>query len=65
MRAVFVSDTQLGFDYALNPRVRMRHGGEDFFANFERVLDHAIVAKADLLIEAATSSLGLAFRGRF
>ncbi|UCG52315.1 MAG: DNA repair exonuclease [Candidatus Latescibacterota bacterium] len=50
IRIVFLADTHLGFDYPLRPRVERRRRGQDFFDNFQRVLDHAVRSKADLLV---------------
>lgn len=41
LRIVLLADTHLGFDLPARPRVERRRRGEDFFANFERVLRHA------------------------
>lgn len=50
MRVVFVSDTHLGIDLPIRPRVERHRRGEDFFANFERVLDYATEHRADLVL---------------
>ena len=50
IRIVFFSDTHLGFDYPLRPRSERPRRGPDFFANFERVLDHARRTRADLVV---------------
>jgi DNA repair exonuclease SbcCD nuclease subunit len=47
---VFFSDTHLGFDYPLRPRVTKRRRGEDFYKNFEAVLSYAIDNDVDLII---------------
>ena len=47
---LFVSDTHLGFDYPFKPRVERRRRGEDFFANYRRVLTKAKEEKVDCLI---------------
>jgi DNA repair exonuclease SbcCD nuclease subunit len=47
---IFFSDTHLGFDYPLRPRVNKRRRGEDFFRNFQIVLSYAIDNKCDLVI---------------
>ncbi len=46
----FFADTHLGFDYPVRPRIARRRRGEDFYANFHRVLDGASGAKVDLLV---------------
>lgn len=50
IRIVFVTDTHLGFDLPVRPRVKKERRGEDFFRNFQSVLEHAVSAKADLVI---------------
>ena len=50
IRVIFFSDTHLGFDYPLRPRAERPRRGPDFFANFQRVLDHARSSRADLVI---------------
>lgn len=42
VRVVLVADTHLGFDLPLRPRVERRRRGNDFFANYHRVLDHVV-----------------------
>ncbi len=50
IRFVFLADTHLGFDYPLRPRVERRRRGEDFFANYLRVLDYADGADVDFVV---------------
>lgn len=54
IRFVFFSDTHLGFDFPLRGPVRggsaRRRRGQDFFDNYQRVLDHAIDSNADAVI---------------
>ena len=50
LRVIFFSDTHLGFDYPIRPRSTKPRRGADFFANFQRVLDHARHSRADLVI---------------
>lgn len=50
MRVVFFSDTHLGFDLPLRPRSARERRGEDFFANFERVLAFAERERVDLVL---------------
>lgn len=50
MRVLFVSDTHLGFDLPMHPRVSRRRRGPDFFSNFERALEPALAGQADLVI---------------
>ncbi len=60
IRILFFSDTHLGFDYPIRPRIERRRRGEDFFANFQRILDFARKEKPDLLIHGGD----LFFRAR-
>lgn len=50
IRILFFSDTHLGFDYPLRPRLERRRRGLDFFKNFRRVLQRATELKTDLII---------------
>ncbi len=43
-------DTHLGFDSAVNARVERRRRGDDFDANFDRVLSYAKTTRADVLV---------------
>jgi hypothetical protein len=52
LHAVFLSDTHLGLDLPLRPRVTRRWRGEDFFANTERALAPALAGGIDLVIHA-------------
>ena len=49
-RAVLVADTHLGFDLPLHPRLERRRRGEDFFANYHRVLDHVLATHPHVLV---------------
>tara|TARA_B100000315_G_scaffold259951_1_gene318294 strand:- start:1110 stop:2180 length:1071 start_codon:yes stop_codon:yes gene_type:complete len=60
IRIVFFADTHLGFDYPLRPRVQRRHRGQDFFDNFDRVLDYAASTGPDLVVHGGD----LFFRSR-
>jgi DNA repair protein SbcD/Mre11 len=60
IRIVFLADTHLGFDYPVRPRVQMRRRGEDFFENFQKVLDFAEHTRPDLVIHGGD----LFFRSR-
>ena len=57
---VFFTDTHLGFDYPLRPRVNKRRRGEDFFKNFETVLTYAKNNKVDMVVHGGD----LFFRSR-
>jgi exonuclease SbcD len=50
LRVLFVSDTHLGFDLPLRPRVVRRRRGLDFFACFERALGPALRGEADVVV---------------
>jgi DNA repair exonuclease SbcCD nuclease subunit len=50
VRVLFVSDTHLGFDLPLRPRVDRRRRGPDFFACFERALEPALRGEADVVV---------------
>ncbi|NOZ09293.1 MAG: metallophosphoesterase, partial [FCB group bacterium] len=60
IRILFFSDTHLGFDSPLKPRIRRRRRGEDFFANCDRALRAAVEQRADLVIHGGD----LFFRAR-
>ena len=60
IRVLFLSDTHLGFDYPIRPRVQRRRRGEDFFTNFQQILDTAIEKQVDLVIHGGD----LFFRAR-
>lgn len=50
IKIIFLSDTHLGFDYPIRPKKVKRRRGDDFFNNFDRVLDYANTNCADLVI---------------
>lgn len=50
MRVLFVSDTHLGLDLPSRPRVVRRRRGEDFLANYERVLAVARSGAVDVVL---------------
>lgn len=50
IKIIFLSDTHLGFDYPIRPKTVKRRRGDDFFNNFDRVLDYAKDNCADLVI---------------
>ena len=47
IRILFLADTHLGFDYAFRPRIKRRRRGPEFFANFERALQPALIGQVD------------------
>jgi DNA repair exonuclease SbcCD nuclease subunit len=50
MRVLFVSDTHLGFDLPVRPRVARRRRGDDFFRNLELALEAARTGKVDVVV---------------
>ncbi len=50
VRVIFLADSHLGFDYPVNPRIVRRRRGDDFFANFERILRYARESKPDFVV---------------
>jgi len=50
VRILFLSDTHLGFDRPLHPRVKKRRRGEDFFRNFRIALEPARCGKVDAVV---------------
>ncbi len=50
MKILFFSDTHLGFDFPIRPRIERRRRGEDFFNNFRRVLNYSLENKIELII---------------
>ncbi|MCA9824884.1 MAG: metallophosphoesterase, partial [Dehalococcoidia bacterium] len=52
VRVVLTADTHLGFDQPSRPRIERRRRGDDFEANFCRVLDHVLHTHPDLLVVA-------------
>lgn len=57
---LFFGDSHLGFDLPIHPRIQVRRRGEDFFANYQRVLDTALEKKVDLVLHGGD----LFFRSR-
>jgi exonuclease SbcD len=50
VRVLFVSDTHLGFDLPRRPRVVRRRRGDDFFQNFARALEPALIGEIDVVV---------------
>lgn len=50
VKLLFLSDTHLGFDLPMRPRVEMRRRGPDFFANYERALRAAVEGGFDAVV---------------
>jgi DNA repair exonuclease SbcCD nuclease subunit len=60
IRILFLSDTHLGFDLPMRPRVERRRRGPDFFRNFEIALEPAFKGEVDLVVHGGD----LFFRAR-
>ncbi len=60
IRIILVSDTHLGIDLPVHPRIRRVRRGEDFFNNFSAVLNYARTHNADFLVHGGD----LFFRSR-
>jgi len=50
IKILFFSDTHLGFDYPINPRIQRRRRGHDFFSNYHHILNIARARKVDIVI---------------
>jgi DNA repair exonuclease SbcCD nuclease subunit len=50
MRILFLSDTHLGIDMPLRPRVDRRRRGDDFFRNYELALAPALRGEVDVVL---------------
>ena len=50
IKILLLGDTHLGYDLPLRPRVQRRRRGEDFFANYQLILDYARKQKVDLVL---------------
>jgi len=50
LKIVFFADTHLGVDYPIKPQVKRRRRGEDFFNNYQKVLNYALDTNADLIL---------------
>ncbi len=50
IKFLFLADTHLGFDYPINPKVSRRRRGNDFFNNFQHVLDYAVNNNVDYVL---------------
>jgi exonuclease SbcD len=60
IKLLFLSDTHLGFDLPLKPRVQRRRRGEDFFANTRRALQAATAERVSAVVHGGD----LFFRSR-
>ncbi len=50
IKLIFFADTHLGIDHPIKPKIKRRRRGDDFFANYNIVIDHAINSNADAII---------------
>ena len=50
IKLIFLSDTHLGFDFPIRPRIKRRRRGDDFIDNFKRVLKYTVKTRADGVI---------------
>ena len=50
LKILFFSDTHLGYDHPINPRVQRSRRGSDFFDNYHHILDWALANKVDLIV---------------
>lgn len=60
IRLLFLSDTHLGYDAPLRPRVQRRRRGDDFYANYLRALQPAFDREVDVVLHGGD----LFFRSR-
>jgi len=50
LRLLLFSDTHLGFDQPLHPRIKRRRRGSDFESNLNRILDFAVSENVDFAV---------------
>jgi DNA repair exonuclease SbcCD nuclease subunit len=50
IKILLFSDSHLGFDQPIRPRIERRRRGTDFFSNYQRVLNAALKQKVDLIV---------------
>jgi DNA repair exonuclease SbcCD nuclease subunit len=50
IKILLFGDTHLGYDLPVRPRIQRRRRGDDFFANYQQVLDFARRKKVDLIV---------------
>ncbi len=50
IKILFFSDSHLGFDLPIRPRIQRRRRGHDFFSNYHRILEIAKTKKVDLVV---------------
>ena len=50
LKLLVLSDTHLGFDYPMRPRIKIRRRAEEFFSNFNHVLNYGVKNKVDFIL---------------
>ena len=50
IKILLLADSHLGFDLPVKPRIQRRRRGEDFFSNYQLILDFARRNKVDLIV---------------
>ena len=50
IKVLFFSDSHLGFDFPIRPRINRRRRGWDFFDNYQLILDTAVEEGVDALV---------------
>ena len=50
IRILLFADSHLGFDQPVQPRIQRRRRGDDFYANYRRILDYGRRNRVDLII---------------
>lgn len=50
LKLLVFSDTHLGFDYPMRPRIKIRRRGEEFFSNFNHVLNYGLKNNVDYIL---------------
>jgi len=50
IKILFFADSHLGYDLPLQPRIERRRRGNDFFSNYQLILDFARRKKVDLIV---------------
>ena len=50
IRILFLSDTHLGFDYPIKPRINRRRRGFDFFDSYYKSLKPALDKEVDIVV---------------
>ncbi len=50
IKILILADTHLGFDLPIQPRIERRRRGEDFFSNYQFILDFARRQKVNLIV---------------